>query len=265
MDGARPIVNSRNRPRRKENDMKILYFDCVSGISGDMTLGALIDLGIDEKRFQSELQKLPLGGYKVIISKKAKGSIMGTDVDVVITEDVKDLHERNLKEIMAIIESSGLSVSAKNFSKKVFLEIAAAEAKVHGKKADEVCFHEIGAIDSIVDIVGTAVCLDLLGAQKVYASGLCDGRGSIRCRHGIIPVPVPAVMQMLSGSSIPFRQTDIATELITPTGMGIIKCLSAGFGSMPEMEITRVGYGTGKKKYNGPGVLRIVMGTVTDN
>lgn len=240
--------------------MKILYFDCISGISGDMTLGALIDLGIDEKKFQSELQKIPLDGYQVLISKRAKGPIVGTDVNVVITEEEKNLRERNLNDIIALIESCGISPNAKEFSKKVFREIAAAEAKVHGKKAEEVCFHEVGAIDSVVDIVGTAVCLDLLGVQKVYSSGLCDGHGSIMCRHGVIPVPVPAVVQMLSGSSIPFRQVDIETELITPTGMGIIKCLAAGFCSMPEMKVVRVGYGTGKKAYNGPGVLRIFMG-----
>lgn len=245
--------------------MKILYFDCLSGISGDMTLGALLDLGIEEQLFRRELDKLSLGGYKLVISKKMKNGISGTDIDVILTNEDRNQCERNPQDIEQLIDQSGISQWAKDFSKKVFREIAAAEAKVHNQKISEVHFHEVGAIDSIVDIVGTAVCLDLLGADRVYASKLYDGHGFIKCRHGIIPVPVPAVMEMLSGSGIPLVQTDIDTELVTPTGMGIIKCLSSGFGTMPEISVTKVGYGMGKREYNGFGALRVIMGTMQED
>lgn len=250
--------------------MKVLYFDCFSGISGDMTLGALMDLGVDEQVFRKELDKLKLEGYKLVIGKSIKNGITGMDVNVILTDDEHnhnhslDHHARNLRDIEALIDESGVSQSVKDFSKKVFREIAAAEAKVHDKDIYEVHFHEVGAVDSIVDIVGTAICLDLLGVDRVYASKLHDGHGFIKCQHGTIPVPVPAVMQMLSESRIPLVQTDISTELITPTGMGIIKCLSSGFGSMPQMFVDRVGYGMGKRDTGGFNALRLIMGTMDE-
>lgn len=240
---------------------RILYFDCSSGISGDMTLGALLDLGVSEQLLRKELDKLGINGYTLVVAKCAKSGIIGTDIDVILVESKNNEHNaRNTKEIMKIIDDSELSEKVKVFSKNVFMEIAAAEAKLHGENIDKVRFHEAGAIDSIVDVVGTAICLDLLGVDRVYASELHDGHGFIECRHGTIPVPVPAVMAMLSGTDIPLIQTDIETELVTPTGMGIIKCLSLGFGSMPQMSIDKVGYGMGKREYNGFGALRIVMG-----
>lgn len=271
--------------------MKVLYFDCFSGISGDMTLGALMDLGVDEQVFRKELDKLKLEGYKLVIGKSIKNGITGMDVNVILSDDEEnhhdhyqhennhvhehhhhkhdhggslDHHARNLRDIESLIDKSGVSQSAKDFSKKVFREIAAAEAKVHDKDIYEVHFHEVGAVDSIVDIVGTAICLDLLGVDRVYASKLYDGHGFIKCQHGTIPVPVPAVMQMLSQSGIPLVQTDISTELITPTGMGIIKCLSSGFGSMPPMFVHRVGYGMGKRETVGFNALRLIMGTMDE-
>ncbi|MDR3585191.1 MAG: nickel pincer cofactor biosynthesis protein LarC [Desulfosporosinus sp.] len=246
--------------------MKVLYFDCFSGISGDMTLAALMDLGVDELSFRRELDKLKLEGYTLVISKSIKNGITGMDVNVILTNDVEEDHHhaRNLRNIEALIDESDISQGVKDFSKKVFSEIAAAEAKVHDKDIYEVHFHEVGAVDSIVDIVGTAICLDLLGVDRVYASKLHDGNGFIKCQHGTIPVPVPAVMEMLSGSGIPLIQTDINTELVTPTGMGIIKCLSLGFGSMPLMSIDRVGYGMGKRETGGFNALRLVMGTMDE-
>lgn len=265
--------------------MKVLYFDCFSGISGDMTLGALMDLGVDEQLFRKELDKLKLEGYKLLIGKSIKNGITGMDVNVILTNDEEDRHDncqhednhnhehgheshshrhhaRNLRDIETLIDEGAISQSVKDFSKKVFREIAAAEAKVHDKGIYEVHFHEVGAVDSIVDIVGTAICLELLGVDRVYASKLHDGQGFMKCQHGTIPVPVPAVMEMLSGSGIPLVQTDINTELVTPTGMGIIKCLSSGFGNMPQMSIDRVGYGMGKRETGGFNALRLVMGTV---
>ena len=269
--------------------MRVLYFDCFSGISGDMTLAALMDLGVDEQSFRRELDKLKLEGYTLVISKSIKNGITGRDVNVILTKDEEkdhhdrcphednhvhksdhdhshslDHHARNLRDIEALIDESDISQGVKDFSKKVFREIAAAEAKVHDKDIYEVHFHEVGAVDSIVDIVGTAICLDLLGVDRVYASKLHDGHGFIKCQHGTIPVPVPAVMEMLSGSGIPLIQTDINTELVTPTGMGILKCLSLGFGSMPQMSIDRVGYGMGKRETGGFNALRLVLGTMDE-
>lgn len=303
--------------------MKILYFDCFSGISGDMTIGALLDLGLDAERFRQELAKLNLDGYELRINRKLNRGISGTDIDVVLTEDDTDHDhhhehehdhqhdnhhhghdhghddphdhhghphdddghhhdhedrrhshedhdhghhhdhhgtERNLADIMSIIDGSSLSGRIKDFSRRVFTEIAAAEAKVHGKPINEVHFHEVGAVDSIVDIAGTAICLELLGIDRVYSSPLHDGSGFIECRHGIIPVPVPAVVEMLSGSGIPLITEDVGTELVTPTGMGIIKCLAESFGGRPAMTVDRTGYGLGKRETGRLNALRVIMG-----
>lgn len=163
-----------------------------------------------------------------------------------------------------IIDWSDLTDNVKEMSKKVFREIAKAEAKVHGKPIEEVYFHEVGAVDSIVDIVGTAICLDLLGVQKIYSSPLHDGKGFIKTAHGIIPVPVPAVMEMLADSNIPLITEEVNTELVTPTGMGIIKCLASGFGNMPVMAVQGVGYGLGKRETGRLNALRVVMGTLVE-
>lgn len=282
--------------------MKTLYFDCFSGISGDMTVGALLDLGIDRQVFLKELSRLELDGYRIEINMKTMNGISGTDVNVVLTgndhvheheyehehphdhehghnhhheynhdhdhshdhnhsHDHAHAHgERGLADIELILDRSNLSENVKTFSKKVFREIAAAEAKVHGKPIDEVHFHEVGAVDSIVDIAGTAICIELLGVDRVYSSALHDGYGFIECRHGIIPVPVPAVMEMLAGSGIPLISGNVGTELVTPTGMGLIKCLAVGFGSMPAMIIEKTGYGLGKRDTGRLNALRVVLG-----
>ncbi|NSW89594.1 MAG: nickel pincer cofactor biosynthesis protein LarC [Firmicutes bacterium] len=247
--------------------MKVLFFDCFSGISGDMALGALLDLGINEKVFRRELEKLNLTGYRVEIEKKQKSGIYGTDVTVIVEDDEHDLYSHtacNLTDIELLIDKSDLKQKVKDFSKKVFREIARAEAKVHNKGINEVHFHEVGAVDSIVDIVGTAICIDLLGVDKVFSSPLYDGKGFIECQHGIIPVPVPAVMEMLSGSNIPLITTDINTELVTPTGMGLIKCLALDFGNMPAMIIDRIGYGMGKREIGRLNALRVVLGDLLE-
>jgi uncharacterized protein (TIGR00299 family) protein len=295
--------------------MKVLYFDCFSGISGDMTVGALLDLGIDKDLFMGELGKLNLGGCDVLIEKTTKQGIAGTDFNVIVNEEYDDLvkrmekkghlktemllnhehthdhhdddnnnhhhnhsdnqgdqsdnhcnqsqheHGRNLLDIEALIDRSTLKQSVKSISKKVFREIAKAEAKVHNKSINEIHFHEVGAVDSIVDIVGTAICLDLLGVKEVYCSPLHDGQGFIECAHGIIPVPVPAVLEILANSQIPLVIEDVKTELITPTGAGIVKTLCRNFGSMPVMIIDKVGYGFGKRETGRLNALRVVLGT----
>jgi uncharacterized protein (TIGR00299 family) protein len=244
--------------------VKALYFDCFSGISGDMAMAALLDLGIDAGTFRDELRKLDLPGYDLTITKKSDHSIAGTDV-VVMPDHASGHPQRNLEQIETIIDQSGLKPDVKHFSKKVFGEIARAEAAVHDQPLDEVHFHEVGAIDSIVDIVGTAICLDLLGVERVFSSPLHDGKGFIECRHGLLPVPVPAVMKMLAGSHIPLVVEDVETELVTPTGMGIIKSLTVEFGNMPAMTIAGTGYGLGKRQTGRLNALRVVMGTLSDS
>lgn len=242
--------------------MKALYFNCFSGISGDMTLGALLDLGIDQELFIKELQKLELSGYTIEVQKQSKKSIMGTDVDVIIEEASEHHCERNIHAIEKIIDDSELSDWVKTKSKDVFKEVARAEGKVHGKPMDQVHFHEVGAIDSIVDIVGSVICLELLGIKKIHVSKIHDGNGFIKCQHGIIPVPVPAVLEMLTGTNIPFVTEDVKTEMVTPTGMALIKCLGMTFGKIPEMTIEKVGYGFGKRETGRLNALRVVMGEV---
>jgi len=285
--------------------MRVLYFDCFSGVSGDMVLGALMDLGVDEKKFREELAKLNLSSYDIVIDKKVKNSISVTDVNVILEGDYgtvqnkHDAHEhgtetdghhhhgmehghshnnndhhhrhthghngRNLKDIEQLIDSSSLDDSVKQFSKKVFREIASAEAKVHNKPIEEVHFHEVGAVDSIVDIVGTAICLHLLEIDRVYSSPLHDGKGFVECQHGRLPVPVPAVMEMLTSSNIPYIIEDVNSELVTPTGIGIIKCLAHSFGNMPQMSVERVGYGAGKRDIGRLNALRCILGTINEN
>ena len=274
--------------------MKVLYFDCFSGISGDMTLGALLDLGIDKDAFLTELEKLKVHGYSIDINKKVKNGISGTDVHVVLEEtghhengeehQYGEIHhtdhhhhgehehthehshnhhsERNLEDIELIINQSDLRPRVKSMSTKIFREIARAEAKVHGKDINEVHFHEVGAVDSIVDIVGSCICLDMLGIERIFASELHEGKGFVKCAHGLLPVPVPAVMEMLCSSKIPLITEDIPFELVTPTGLGIIKMISSGFGKMPPMSIEKTGYGMGKRETGRFNALRVVMGSL---
>ncbi len=274
--------------------MKVLYFDCFSGISGDMTLGALLDLGIDKAAFLAELEKLKVDGYSIEIKNKLKNGISGTDVHVVLEEtghheddeehQYGEIHhidhhhhgehehthehththnsERNLEDIENIINHSELRPRVKSMSTKIFREIARAEAKVHGKGINEVHFHEVGAVDSIVDIVGSCICLDLLGIERIFASELHEGKGFVKCAHGLLPVPVPAVMEMLCSSKIPLITEDIPFELVTPTGLAIIKTISSGFGKMPAMSIEKTGYGMGKRETGRFNALRVVMGSL---
>lgn len=251
--------------------MKALYFDCFSGISGDMALGALMDLGLEEKYLQDELAKLHLDGYDIHIEKITKNRIAGTDIRVVLREGHGEHaaeqhagHERNLDDIEKLIASSDLTAGVKDFSLRVFREIAAAEARVHHVPLREIHFHEVGAVDSIVDIVGTGIAVEKLGIRKVYSSPVHDGHGFIKCRHGELPVPVPAVMEMLTGSNIPYVCDDINTELVTPTGIGLLKCLSPAFGLMPAMKIDRIGYGFGKRETGRFNALRVVAGELTN-
>ncbi|MBF0362966.1 MAG: nickel pincer cofactor biosynthesis protein LarC [Oligoflexia bacterium] len=254
---------------------KVLYFDCFSGISGDMSVGALLDLGIDHELFMQELSKLTttieeIDDYKISISKKEKMGLAGTDFNVSVVSHQQQHHHhhhhshphRNLQDIEKIIEQSSLKENVKILSKKIFNKIAVAEAKIHSKDINEIHFHEVGAIDSIIDIVGTAICIDLLNIDKIYSSPLHVGKGWVKCAHGLLPVPAPATLEILSG--VPIYAQDISSELVTPTGAAIIKTLVDEFISLPKMQILSVGYGLGKKDFTIPNMLRIILAQTTE-
>ncbi len=255
---------------------KILYFDCLSGISGDMTIGALLDLGVDKDEFLKEISKLNIDEFDLEIKKNEKNGITGTDFDVIIKHSDSHHHEhdhghshdnhthshhhehRNLAKIESIIDNSNLNDNVKKMSKKIFKNVAEAEAKIHGKNIDEVHFHEVGAVDSIVDIVGTAICIDLLDIDKIYSSPIHIGTGHVKCAHGVIPVPAPATLEILKGIEI--YSTGIKSELVTPTGAAIIKALADDIIDTPQMEIENIGYGIGTKDLDITNVLRVIIG-----
>lgn len=258
---------------------RILFFDCFSGISGDMTLGALLDLGLDRQVFLQELEKLHVDGYKISFNKAVKNGITGNYVKVHLEHEVREGHEihehqhhpqehhhehRNLMDINRIIEESGITSGAKDLSKRIFLRVAKAEAKVHNRKLEEVHFHEVGAVDSIVDIVGTAILIDMLRPDMVYASIIQDGSGFIHCQHGKLAVPVPAVSEIFAASDAITRQIDINTELVTPTGAAIIAELASSYGNMPEMNVQKIGWGAGTKDLEIPNLLKVSLGEIVN-
>lgn len=236
---------------------KILYFDCLGGLSGDMTLGALLDLGVEEDTFIGELDKLNVEGFSLDINKKRKDGISATDVYVHIDENLV-YPKRNLNDIINIIDESLISERAKEIGKSIFILVAESEARVHGQPIEDIFFHEMGALDSIVDIIGASICIDLLDVDKVYASPIHLGTGFIECANGIIPIPAPATVEVLK--DVPIYQTNIKTELVTPTGAAIIKTIAEDFISMPKMTIKKVGYGSGKKNLPIKNLLRVIIG-----
>ena len=235
--------------------MTIAYFDCFSGIAGDMILGALIDLGLDINFLKEELEKLNLSGYEIEIKKVEKNHISGKDVYITVKEKQ---HHRSLSDINNIIENSKLDKEVKELSKKIFLRLAKAESKIHNVKISKVHFHEVGAVDSIIDIVGAAIGLNKLGVDKVFCSHLPLGKGFVTCSHGKIPIPAPATVELLK--NVPVYQTDINHEMVTPTGAAVITTVTNKFGEMPLMKIKKVGYGAGKIESENPSLLRIFLG-----
>ena len=235
--------------------MRILYFDCFSGISGDMALGALLDLGIDVETWKKELDKLSLDKFEVRTTKRRKGILEGTDVEVISHDSTT---HRNLSRILEILERSSLPPSVKQLSQKMFLKLGEAESRVHGIPLSEVHFHEIGAIDTIIDIVGTAIALELLKIDLVYSSPLPLGEGFIEFSHGTIPVPAPATLELLKG--IPIYSQGVKGELVTPTGAVIVSTLAKDFGPLPLLKIEKVGYGIGKHDYGPLNWLRVFLG-----
>lgn len=247
--------------------MKILYFDCLSGISGDMTLGALLDLGLDIDAFKAELSKLGLDHeFKLNTAKVTRNGICAMDVDVVLTHTHHEHdhhhdheHPRNLRDINAIIDASGLSNSVKANAKQIFLQVAKAEATVHYKDINQVHFHEVGATDSIVDIVGVSIAIDMLRPDRILSSPLYEGTGFVKCEHGIMPVPAPATAEIMKNAAIPFIITDEQGEMVTPTGAAIIAALAQGFGAPEGRILTAIGYGCGKRQFKRPNLLRAML------
>ncbi|MDD5426204.1 MAG: nickel pincer cofactor biosynthesis protein LarC [candidate division Zixibacteria bacterium] len=238
--------------------MKTLYFDCFSGISGDMILGALVDVGLDVNYLENELAELNLADFKLNVRKVLKKGITGTKVDVEVKGEQS---ARHLKDIIELIEASALKADVKNISKKIFMNLAVAEARVHNTDVEKVHFHEVGAVDSIVDIVGTVIGLKELGIEAVYASRVPTGSGYADSQHGRIPVPAPATVELLK--DVPVFSPGIEAELTTPTGAAVLKSLAAGFGRMPSMTVEKVGYGAGTRDFDQlPNLLRIFIGEV---
>ncbi|MCX5751821.1 MAG: nickel pincer cofactor biosynthesis protein LarC [Candidatus Saganbacteria bacterium] len=243
--------------------MKSAYFDCQAGIAGNMILGALIDTGLSIQKLTTELNKLPItknqlpNNYQLSITKIRQNNITGTLAEVKIKG--KEPH-RNLKDIVIIINKSELSKAIKQRSIAIFKKLAEAEAKVHGVSIDNIHFHEVGAVDAIIDIVGTVIALDLLGIEEVYSSAIPNGKGWIKHAHGMLPIPAPATAELLKG--IPTYQTNIEGELVTPTGAAIITSICDSFEEMPRIKVQAIGYGQGTKDYGIPNFLRVVIGEI---
>lgn len=301
--------------------MKVLYLDCFSGISGDMTIGALLDAGGDFEHLQNELQKLGIEDeYELKLTKVNKNGITSSKFDVVLKEEVhaghhhehnghahshsdhehhhhdhshshsdheghhhEQLHShdgeheqahhhghrhhdhfhRAYKDIVEMIQRAGFSERVEKMALGIFEKIGLAEGKIHGMPLDDVHFHEVGAVDSIIDIVGTAILIDQLEIDTVVSSSIPTGTGKIHIDHGIYPVPAPATMEILKG--IPIAKSELKAELTTPTGAAIGAVLASEFSTLPEMTITSVGYGAGTKTFpEHPNVLRVVIGEATD-
>ena len=310
--------------------MKILYFDCATGISGNMAIGALLEICDGEQYLRDELAKLEVPGYQLNVIKRDSHGIGGTYVEVLeantgipvdaihdgnknvgssatlglhhghthshhheldsspehhshghyhdhIHDHSLDNHchnhqddndnnhnhnyvHRTYADIKQIIEDSGITEDAKNLSKSMFHKVAVAEAKVHGKPIDEVHFHEVGAIDSIVDIVSVAILMDYIKPDRVISSVVSDGYGTIKCAHGVLSVPVPATSMIYKNEHIRFKQIEVPTELVTPTGAAIISTFAESYGLMPEMNLNKIGIGVGSRNIGGPNTLRVFLG-----
>jgi hypothetical protein len=240
--------------------MKILYFDCFSGMAGDMALGALVDAGLDPDILSRELKKLKIKGYELKTAKVMRGTLSGTKFDVIVKDSHREHSHRSLAEISKLIDESSLSSTVKENAKNIFNTIGKAESKIHGigdKK--RLHLHELGDIDSIVDIVGLAIAIDALRIDKVYSSPVSFGRTILNTKGGVLPAPSPASLEILRG--VPVKASGIDSELVTPTGAGILKTLSKGFGDMPQMKVSDIGYGAGTESLSEiPNMLRVIIG-----
>lgn len=241
--------------------MKTAFFDCFSGISGDMCLGALIDAGVPLNVMERELKRLPASDYTLGVKKVRRAGIAATKVDVVLKAKKANQKAKGKtwKDIDNIIRKSAFSDSIKKKGKKIFRKLFEAEARVHGEAFRRVHLHELGGTDCLVDIFGTLIGLELLGIERIYSSPINVGSGSVKTEHGILPVPAPATAELLM--DVPVYSSDIQFELTTPTGAAIVKTLSNGFGNIPLLIPEKIGLGAGARDFKErPNVLRILIG-----
>src|SRR5437667_4900511 len=253
--------------------MKTLFFDCFSGISGDMTIGALLDLGLDFEYLKSELRKLPVEGYEMKVSRAVRSNLSATKFDVLMDDGhshENDHHHhhhehshahfhRKASEILSMIGDSKLSAGAKRFATNIFTKLAISEGKVHDVRPEDVEFHEVGAIDSIVDTAGTAIGFDALGVDRFLCGPINVGSGFIHCQHGVMPVPAPATADLLKQATIYQKHAQI--ELVTPTGAAILAAVVNEFGPLDGFSTERIGYGAGTKQFpDFPNCLRLMLG-----
>lgn len=293
--------------------MNKLYLECYSGISGDMTVGALLDLGADKIVLENALNSLPIDGFEIKISRVSKSGLDACDFDVRLDEDnhdhdmkylhgeghihvqhhhnhgEEDFHEhihhhedinhthshehhhghghshRNLSQILDVIDHAEITKNAKKIASDIFTILAKAEAKAHGVSIEEVHFHEVGAVDSIVDIVAVAVCIDNLNINEVIVSPLYEGTGFIRCQHGVIPVPVPAVCEIVRDNDIDLKITNYEGEFVTPTGAAIVAAIKTSDKLPDKFKIEKIGIGAGKREYEKAGILRSMLIKDTSN
>lgn len=277
-----------------------LYLECSSGISGDMTVASLLDLGADKDVLERALKSLPVQGFEIEISRVKKSGLDACDFNVKLDKahenhdhDMEYLHghehhhhgqeadehvhhhreeacagqekpehahvHRGLPEIMEIIDGAEITARAREIAVRIFRILAEAEAKAHGVDLEQVHFHEVGAVDSIVDIVAAAVCLDNLDITEVIVPFVCEGRGTVRCQHGILPVPVPAVVNIMEAYKLPVRLTEVEGELVTPTGAAVLAAIGTGQKLPRQFVIRKVGIGAGKRSYERPSLLRAML------
>jgi uncharacterized protein (TIGR00299 family) protein len=236
--------------------MRIAYLDCASGISGDMTLGALVDAGADLAAIQTGISSLGLTACRLVKSEVKKRGFRATQI--VVEHEPENAH-RHLHHITTMIDRGALSARAREMATRIFRKLAEAEAKVHGSTTEKVHFHEVGAVDSIADIVGAAIGIDLLGIERIVCSPVPTGHGYVEIAHGRCSIPAPATAELLRG--VPLAPLDVEGELTTPTGAAIVAALASGFGPLPTMTVEHIGYGAGQKDFPQANILRLLVGT----
>ncbi len=236
--------------------MRIAYFDCFSGAAGDMILGAIVAAGLDPEQLRADLARLNLSGYELDIRPVKKQGFAAIKVDVRVQGDHG---HRHLHHITKIIDAADLAPAVKEQSTRIFTRLAEAEAKIHGTTIEKVHFHEVGAVDAIVDVVGSVAGLHRLGVDRILCSPIPTGHGTVTCEHGVMPVPAPATAELLVG--VPLAPCDEEGELITPTGAAILTTLAGGFGPIPPMTIEKTGFAAGTRDgRRRPNVLRLILG-----
>ncbi len=241
--------------------MRIAYFDCFAGISGDMTLGALVDAGVDVALLREELTKLPIAGYRLEAQTVKRGGFRGTKVNVVVDEQVQP--PRRYTDIIAMISESTLDAAVQQGALAIFRRLGDVEAHLHGEALETIHFHEVGGVDSIVDVVGAVIGLHALHIDAVMVSPINMGHGSVRTAHGLLPVPAPATLELLKG--YPAYAGIIRKEMTTPTGAAIVTTLGRRFGPLPLIQIENIGYGAGGRNPTElPNMLRVIIGELAE-